>query len=302
MKILLAVDGSRCAWHALAEATRLLPLRDAEVHVIAVASTRAPLVETADFVLVEIAEQHRLEARDRLDAAVKALASAGVRATKAFRVGDPAREILAYADAFRPDLVVLGSHGHGPLGRLALGSVSDAVAHRWPGAVMVVRPSASAAPVSDEHRRVGELMTPEPVCAQAGDRIDVVAARMKANDTGFIPVLDGEALIGVVTDRDLVVRVLAEGRDPGGLTVGDVCSRDAAVVAPEMPVVEAVALMEGRRIRRLVVMDGRRVVGVLSLGDLAETEHRAADHALVEISRSPKTMAHRVAERKGERP
>lgn len=72
----------------------------------------------------------------------------------------------------------------------------------------------------------------------------------------------------------------------------DVCSRDPAWVPPDMPVAEAVGLMERRQIRRLVVMDGHALVGVVSLGDLAETDHRAADHALSAISRSMKTLAH----------
>lgn len=292
MKVLLAVDGSRCAWHALAEALRILPLTRAEVHVIAVANTQAMLAQTAEFVMIEMAEQQRLETQDRLDAAAKALEAGGVHATKAFRVGEPAREILAYAEAIHPDLIVIGSHGHGVFGRLTLGSVSDAIAHHWPGAVMVVRPPAVAIPTSDDTREVSAVMTRKPACAQAGQPVDDVAALMKEHDTGFVPVMDGDTLVGVLTDRDLALRVLAERRDPAAVTAGEVCTREPAWVAPDMPVPEAVALMERRRIRRLVVKEGHRVVGVMSLGDLAETDHRAADHALAEISRSPKTMAH----------
>lgn len=295
MKVLLAVDGSHSAWHALAEALRLLQLRESEVHVIAVATPPVMVAQTVEFVLLEMGEQRRRWAEALLESAARALEAGGVCAVTALREGDPANEILAYAEATRPDIIVLGSHGHGPLGRLALGSVSDAVAHRWAGAVMVVRPSAVVVPAANEYRQVRDVMTPKPVCAQVDDRIDLVASMMKANDTGFIPVMDGETLVGVVTDRDLAVRALAEGRDPSVVPVGSVCSRNPAWASPEMPVVEAVTLMERRRIRRLVVMDGSRVVGVLSLGDIAETEHLAADHALVEISRSPKTTAHRAA-------
>ena len=297
MKVLLAVDGSDTAWHALGEALRLLPLRQAEVLVIAVAEPPAlpPGAALAAAPLrLEVLGQRKLEARHRLEAATRALEAAGVAASTVFREGDPAEEILACATEVQPDLIVLGSHGYGAFKRLVLGSVSDAVAHRWGGAVMVVRPPASSPSGARDERTVRSVMTRSPVCAQAQERVDVVAAAMKANDTGFIPVLDGGRLVGVVTDRDLALRVLAERGDPGAVAVGEVCTPDPAWVAPEMPVTEAVMLMERRRIRRLVVMAGHEVVGVVSLGDLAETDHRAADHALVEISRSPKTLAHRT--------
>lgn len=297
MKVLIAVDGSTCAWHALAEAMRLLPLAGAEVHVIGVARpytplAMSPLAMPGEFVLAELAAQHRAEAQVRVDAAVRALAAGGVGATGVLRDGDPAGSIVAYADFFRPDLVVVGSHGHGALGRLVLGSVSDAVAHRWPGAVMVVRPDASAVPAAARSRDVASVMTRSPVCAQARDPVAVVAAMMRQHDIGFVPVLEGDALVGVVTDRDLALRVVADRHDPARLRVREACSPEPAWIAPEAPLVEAVRLMERRRVRRLVVMAGRTVVGVLSLGDLAQTEHRAADHALVEISRSPQTTAH----------
>jgi CBS domain-containing protein len=293
MKILLALDGSDTAWHALSEALRILPMQAAEVVVIAVAEFSSLPSDGIGFGTEDIIGHRKAEVSLRAEAARGALEAAGVQASTILREGDAADEILACADELRPDLIVVGSHGYGAFKRLVLGSVSDVVAHRWTGAVMVVRPPATAVDIGHA-RKVESVMTRNPSCAQIHERVDAVAGLMEAHDTGFIPILDGDRLVGVVTDRDLAIRVLAARFHPGGVSVGEVCTYDPAWVAPEMPLSEAVTLMERRRVRRLVVMEGPKVVGVVSLGDLAETYEKAADHALVSISRSPKTLAHRA--------
>jgi CBS domain-containing protein len=111
------------------------------------------------------------------------------------------------------------------------------------------------------------------------------AQQMRVNDIGDVLIVDGDRVLGIVTDRDIVVRALAEGRDPTATTVGEVASRDTVVVEPDQPAAEAVRLMRERALRRLPVCEGGRLVGVVSLGNLATA--RDPDSALAEISGAP---------------
>lgn len=149
MNVLLTTDGSTSAHHAIREALRLLPLRDATVTLLAV--TPPPLVGMDPMVGYGMADG--LTQSIQLEADVKAthhhmaearrlLNDAGITPLELEREGDPASAILKTAEEFRPDLIVMGSHGRGPVERFFLGSVSDAVVHRWHGAVLVVRPPA----------------------------------------------------------------------------------------------------------------------------------------------------------------
>lgn len=293
MRVLLAIDGSESAWHALEEALRTLPLPTSDVHVVAVAPIVTAVEDPLAYGVAYHAtyRDHREEAQRHLDEAVRALEAGGVRAHPVLRVGEPADEILAVAKQITPDLLVVGSHGRGPMGRFMLGSVSEAVVHRWNGAVLVVR--KPPLPVSPgRSRTVASVMTAPAICADLDATVDEVAALMAEHDTGFVPLLRADRLAGVVTDRDLVVRVLAGRHDPATVKACEAATADVHWVTPDMPVAEAVSLMERHQIRRVVVLEGHRVVGVVSLGDLAETVPQTAEHALVEISRSPKTMAH----------
>lgn len=289
MRVLLAADGSDCSWYALEEALRTLPLTTAEVHVISVAPP-TPVLGRVEQDMLTLRRAADL-ARDDLDAAVRALAAGGVRAVGQVRVGDAAQEILAAARELRPDFIVMGCHGRGSVERFMIGSVSNTVVNQWEGAVIVVRKPANARPRSTM-RCVSAVMTREPYCAELYQPVQEVAAVMAAQDTGFVPVLRDGKLAGVITDRDIVVRVLATGTDPAHTPVCVAASAEVIWVTPEMPVDEAVRLMELHQIRRVVVMDGERVAGVVSLGDLAEAVPETAEHALVEISKSPKTLAH----------
>ena len=146
MKILIATDGSPWSHDAIREAARLLPLRDAEVHVVSVASL-VPLMmgyETTTAAAALVVEREVVHARLDGAKAVALLAELGVPATAHEREGDAAHEILALGRELAPDLIVLGAHGKNALERLFLGSTSVAVIHRWPGAVLVVRPPQGA--------------------------------------------------------------------------------------------------------------------------------------------------------------
>jgi nucleotide-binding universal stress UspA family protein len=141
MKVLIATDGSTWSHAAIREAARLLPLKDAEVHVVSVANL-VPLMTGYESAAAVTMVVDREIAAARIDAekAVAILAELGVTATAHEREGEAAREILALGRELAPDLVVLGAHGKNALERLFLGSTSDAVIHRWGGAVLVIRP------------------------------------------------------------------------------------------------------------------------------------------------------------------
>jgi CBS domain-containing protein len=127
-------------------------------------------------------------------------------------------------------------------------------------------------------------MTRNPVTVDAQVPIREAARQMQANDIGDVLVMDGDRLIGVVTDRDIAVRAVAEDKAPS-TPVGQVCSgRDLTTVPPEMSLDQAVELMRDRAIRRLPVVEGNRPVGLLSLGDIAIACDETS--ALAEISDS----------------
>jgi CBS domain-containing protein len=108
-------------------------------------------------------------------------------------------------------------------------------------------------------------------CATAQDTIEHVAELMKEEDTGFIPVIDGDDLTGVVTDRDIVIRCLAEGHsNPVVETVEHVMSRDVRTVSPDDDLETAAAMMAHAAIRRLAVVENGRLIGVLSHGNLVQ--------------------------------
>ncbi|MGW7053166.1 CBS domain-containing protein [Streptomyces sp. NPDC054887] len=118
-------------------------------------------------------------------------------------------------------------------------------------------------------QQVREVMTSNPVTVGVLTAVSEVARRMREENIGVVLVADGDGLRGLVTDRDLVVRVLAEGKDPGETTVRDVCSTDLATVAPDDEVDHAIGLMRKKALRRLPVVEGSTAVGIVSLGDLA---------------------------------
>ncbi|GAA2656307.1 CBS domain-containing protein [Streptomyces aculeolatus] len=132
-------------------------------------------------------------------------------------------------------------------------------------------------------QQVHEIMTAAPVAVGTLTAVPEVARRMRDEDIGAVLVTDGGELRGVVTDRDLVVRVLAAGQDPGSSTVADACSQEPVSVGPGEPVDRAVELMREHALRRLPVVDDRGgVLGVVSLGDLAV--ERDPTSALSDIS------------------
>ena len=129
---------------------------------------------------------------------------------------------------------------------------------------------------------VREIMTLNPVALPTSASVREAAERMRDKDIGDVIVLEDKSIYGIVTDRDMVVRALAEGKDPQKTTIGEICSRDPTTVSPDEDAEKAVQLMRDKAIRRLPVVEKGSVVGVLSIGDLAVERDRSS--ALADIS------------------
>ena len=121
-----------------------------------------------------------------------------------------------------------------------------------------------------EPRRVNEVMTRGVEVIQPSTTVDEAAERMKVLDVGALPVCDGNRLQGMLTDRDIVVRVIAEHRNPEAVRAHDVMSAGVAYCYEDQTVEDVARLMEEKQIRRLPVLDRENeMVGIVSLGDLA---------------------------------
>jgi CBS domain-containing protein len=130
---------------------------------------------------------------------------------------------------------------------------------------------------------VQEVMTHDPVTVEGSQSLVEVAGLMRDHDTGAIIVTGaGGKVSGIVTDRDIVVRAIADGRDPSATTAGDVQSANTVVLNPQDRLETAAETMRRHDVRRLPVVDGDRPIGVVSLGDLAI--ERDEDSALADIS------------------
>ncbi len=118
--------------------------------------------------------------------------------------------------------------------------------------------------------KVRDAMAKTIVSGSKGDRLIDVARKMKDQDAGFLPIVEGSKLIGVVTDRDIVVRCVAEGHDLRNETAEHVMSKGVTTVAPDDDLAEAGRKMENEEIRRLAVVEKGSLVGVLSHGNIVQ--------------------------------
>ncbi len=137
------------------------------------------------------------------------------------------------------------------------------------------------------HAMSSELKTAKPDMTAAD-----AAGLMRNYDVGVIPVVgDDEPLVGLVTDRDLVVRVIADREDPNQVRLRDIATKSVVTVTPDMSISEARDLMAEHKVRRLPVMKDGRTVGIISLGDiaLADASKRAVGDTLEDVSESPST-------------
>ncbi|AJP04674.1 oxidoreductase [Streptomyces cyaneogriseus subsp. noncyanogenus] len=131
---------------------------------------------------------------------------------------------------------------------------------------------------------VKDVMTPGVVAVRPDASLVEAAQLMRSQNIGDVVVADGQEIVGVLTDRDIAVRAVAEGLDPLTVGAGSVCTPDPLVVAPHDPVSAAEALMREQAVRRLPVVENGLPVGMVSLGDLAEAEDPASP--LADISRA----------------
>lgn len=119
--------------------------------------------------------------------------------------------------------------------------------------------------------KVSEIMTREVEIIQPDDTLHTAAQKMRDRDLGFLPVCDGESLMGVLSDRDITIRALADGMDINVMLGRDLMTTPAIYCFDDQDVTEAARIMGENQIRRLVILgrENQRVVGVVSLGDLA---------------------------------
>jgi CBS domain-containing protein len=117
------------------------------------------------------------------------------------------------------------------------------------------------------------------------------AALMGSYDVGSIPIVDDDGFVGIVTDRDLVLRVLAARRDPQGTRLGDIVTREPVTISPDATLAQARQLMADHQIRRLPVCKGPDLVGIIAMGDvaMADASTRAVGEALRDVSASDAT-------------
>ncbi len=132
---------------------------------------------------------------------------------------------------------------------------------------------------------VRDVMTPLPRVVDMSASVMDAAEIMRDADIGDVVVLEGRRLYGILTDRDIVVRVLAERSDPATVRVGQVCSRELTTILPTASVGDAVRLIREKAIRRLPVVEDGEVVGIVSMGDIAVARDRKS--ALGEVSAAP---------------
>lgn len=134
-------------------------------------------------------------------------------------------------------------------------------------------------------RKMRDIMSPAPVCLAPAESVSAAAKAMKEHGIGTVLVLTEGRLSGLVTDRDITVRVLAENRDPRTTPIGDICSSELVVLGPDDDVEQATRLIRERAVRRIPILADGTPVGVVSIGDLALDKD--ATSALSGVSSAP---------------
>ena len=129
---------------------------------------------------------------------------------------------------------------------------------------------------------VREAMTASPRAVQVSTSAVEAAQLMASENVGSLPVVEGNRLVGMVTDRDLVLEVLAKERDASTTTVGEICSRDPVTVRADEPLDDALGRMAKHQVRRVPVVEGEELVGIVSQADVARVADAQATGQLVE--------------------
>jgi CBS domain-containing protein len=139
-------------------------------------------------------------------------------------------------------------------------------------------------------KKIRDAMTPTARAVSPQQSLVDAAKMMRDEDVGALPVVEDGRVVGMVTDRDIVVRAVAEGRDSAAVKAGEVASREVVAVEPDQDLDEALNLMARHRVRRLPVVEQGRLVGVLAQADVAmEAKEKEAGEMLEEISQPSST-------------
>ncbi len=132
---------------------------------------------------------------------------------------------------------------------------------------------------------IKEVMTADPHTISGDATLQDAAREMQSDDIGAVLVTDNGGVAGILTDRDIVVRAVAEGRDPSSTKVADVATRDVKTLTPDSSVDDAIKIVREQNVRRIPVVEDGRPAGIVSIGDLAI--ERDTDSALADISSEP---------------
>src|SRR3954454_6073387 len=136
--------------------------------------------------------------------------------------------------------------------------------------------------------KVADVMTQRPRAVAPQTPLTEVAKVMEAEDVGAVPLVEGDRLVGIVTDRDIVVRAIAKGKDPSGMPASEVSSRELLTVSPDDDLSEALKVMAEYQVRRLAVTEDDRLVGVVSQADVAmQGKDKDTGQVVEGISRQP---------------
>lgn len=137
------------------------------------------------------------------------------------------------------------------------------------------------------HTKIRDVMTSNPRTIEPSTSVQEAAKLMRDQDVGPIPIVERGSVVGILTDRDIVLRVVAEGKDPSSTSAGEVASRDLVTVDPEQTLDEALRLMAKHQVRRLPVSeeDGK-LVGIVAQADVAlQADDRSTGEVVEEISK-----------------
>jgi CBS domain-containing protein len=136
-------------------------------------------------------------------------------------------------------------------------------------------------------KSVRDTMTGNPRSIAASASVVEAARLMREEHIGSLPITDNQQLVGMITDRDITTRVVAEAADPGKTSVGDVSSGDLISVEPDSDLEDALQLMARHQVRRLPVVENGRLVGIVAQADIALRENETKTGALVEAISEP---------------
>jgi CBS domain-containing protein len=118
---------------------------------------------------------------------------------------------------------------------------------------------------------IRDIMTPNPRSVESSASVVEAARIMRDEDVGIVPIVEGDRLVGTVTDRDIAIRVVVEGRNPETTTAGEIASRELVTIDPQQDLDEALRLMAKNQVRRLpVVEEDGKLVGVVAQADIAK--------------------------------